>query len=130
MFNSLLSTLSYGSLYSLYNTLCERFTSSANIAYLIGSLRIRIFPERIRETDSEDINTRNLRKTILEKIPEELLNVLSQSETARRCRLSIMSYFESYQSSYLCKNFAMHLLDTIISLIFPTINVWVPIVKT
>ena len=118
------STLSFGSLFTLFQTLSNRFVSAGNIAYLIGFLRVNVFHQQSSISQEEVVNRRSLRNKLLERFPNGVFELLSKSETARSCRFSIMCYFESLQSETICKNIAIHLLDCIISEIFPEIRVW------
>lgn len=106
--------------------------SASNVAFFVGLLRVSLFSKEhyfYVTQEEQATNRRSLRKKLLAALSPEMMDVFSTWETPRRCRLSVMCFYESFQSPFLCRNFAMHLLDLIISIVFPEIEVWSSLVK-
>lgn len=120
-------TVSCGSLFSFYQHLQKEFISSENVAFLLGWLRMSVFSDEFffyEQKEESELNQREIRKRILSCFSSRFYEVLAKEETARRCRLSVMCFYESFQSDMLCRNQAMYLLDRLISILFPEIEVW------
>lgn len=129
--------VSGGSLYRLYSELEGNVLSSQNVAFVLGLIRVCVWPEEewfLNDVSlfvrKEENGIDDARSAMLSLFTESLLYRFKEYDSTRTIRLSVLRVFEQFQDDLMCKNFCLHLLDLVIATLFPQIEVWSHLVET
>lgn len=129
--------VSGGSLYRLYSELEGNVLSSQNVVFVLGMIRVCVWPEEewfLNDVSlfvrKEENGIDDARSAMLSLFTESLLYRFKEYDSTRTIRLSVLRVFEQFQDDLMCKNFCLHLLDLVIATLFPQIEVWSHLAET